>query len=473
MVDDGNHIEVNHSREHLSQLQFLKEGSNFISISEACIVGNGISEVNEEDKEKFIKVYENFEGNILKFVPASGAASRMFVALRTFLETGIEDEKIKSFFSKIEQLPFYHSAFSSLDKKEICRYVLYSNDFGFDSKPKGLIPFHRYDDSSVAPFEEHITEAKNYLGKNGKMELHFTVSEEHLKMFQQKWEDVLKAEPTLNETIKLSFSFQKKETDTVSLDDNKQVLCDENGKPVLRPGGHGALLENLSDVNADLIFLKNIDNVTVKSKLQDTIQYKKILGGMALTIKQIFDKAAEAIEKEELSDEQRKELIRLLKKYHFDISESTSDKGLFYFLNRPLRVCGMVKNEGEPGGGPFFVKYRNTHRAQIVEKAQINLKDERQKQIFLKSTHFNPVDLACIINDYKGRKFDLKSFVDKDTAIVSEKIYKDKPIKIYEHPGLWNGSMALWNTVFIEVPLSTFNPVKEVNDLLRPGHQNN
>jgi hypothetical protein len=370
----------------------------------------------------------------------------------------------------------------SHDYAVIIDYLLDEKGLDYGKLPKGLLKFHDYKTYSRTPVGEHMVEGAHYaLDKNDRISLQFTVSPEHFEKFN---EEVLRIGPVFEERFEaiydISFSIQKPSTDTIAADEYNQIFRDVIGRPVFRPGGHGALIENLNDLEADIIFIKNIDNVVPDHLKPETYRYKKVLGGLLLQLQKKVFEYLEELENNNITENHLNEIIRFCKKDLFRIIPSSfedlpfSDKirYLRIILDRPIRICGMVKNEGEPGGGPFWVE--NTHgeiSLQIVETSQIDIKDPEQKEILNNATHFNPVDLVCGITNYKGEKFDLRNFVDPETGFISLKSKDGRQLKALELPGLWNGAMAGWITIFVEVPIITFNPVKTVNDLLRDQHQ--
>lgn len=406
----------------------------------------------------------------VKFIPASGAATRMFEDLYKYLDNHIETEAITTFFDHLEKFAFYEDIKGFMEEEHIDRntisdrvklinYIL-SGRMNYGSLPKALIKMNMYEDHSTTPIEEHLFEGEKYLNPNH-LKFHFTISKDHEELFNEYVSSVLRG----TDNIKISYSFQKEKTDTIAVDmDNKPFLL-EDGKPLYRPGGHGALIENLNDIDGDIIFIKNIDNICHRDYIEDTIKSKKALASLGYKYKKRIDGYIKAI----LSDDY--DLVEINDFISKDLNitykgELSKDRALS-FLNRPLRVCGVVKNQGEPGGGPFFVDNGQYSDLQICEKAEINLKDNEQLEILNGSEFFNPVDLVCFTKDYKGDKFNLLDFINEERYFISKRTYKGKEIKALEHPGLWNGAMHHWNTLFVEVPLSTFNPVKEVNDLLR------
>lgn len=484
-----------------SQLRRLADGFPYLKIEAPATVGNGIARPSEELLQQSIDIWEKYllsGHSIMKMTPASGAASRMFKDLFAFLN-GKKDKPdndfMKKFFNEIEQFPFYHRlnrelltlygrSIDSLIKekkyKDVVEILLNTPGLGYGHLPKGLLMFHRVPGTSRTPLEEHIAEGAQYAcGKDKKVNLHFTVSEEHLPLFEAKLEEV-KAfmEHQYDISLNVSLSVQKPSTDTVAaLPDGEPYR--ENDALFFRPGGHGALIENLNDLDADVIFIKNIDNVVPDSLRESTILYKKVIGGVLVGTKMKIDQYCRELKQGVPSEETREEMLQFLRTV-LCVTHDNADKMspeeeaeyLFSKFNRPLRVCGMVKNEGEPGGGPFLAYSPDgTVQPQILESTQINPKDKEAQKMLKDASHFNPVDLVVATKDYEGNKFNLIDFVDPATGFISEKSREGVVIKALELPGLWNGAMSDWNTIFVEVPADTFNPVKTVNDLLRPAHQ--
>ena len=458
------------------QLACFEKGFPYLQLAAAASVdNNGIMIADADAQKKYLAAwdaYKDSDKKIVKFVPASGAASRMFKNLFEFLGADYDVPTTsfeKKFFDHIHSFAFYNdlnaacldntgkdieALLSEHNYKAVVANLLESAGLNYGSLPKGLLKFHRYADGVRTPLEEHLVEGALYAaGKTGKVNVHFTVSGEHRALFQ-KLVDAKAAEYTQKYGVEynISFSEQKASTDTIAADMENKPFRD-NGKLLFRPGGHGALIENLNDLDADIVFIKNIDNVVPDRLKDDTVTYKKLLAGVLVTLqKQAFD-YLELLDSKDLEDA---DLVIYLRKK----------------LNRPMRVCGMVKNVGEPGGGPFLAYNPDgTVSLQILESSQIDMNDPEKKAMFEKGTHFNPVDLVCAVRDYKGNKFNLLQYVDKATGFISYKSKNGKDLKALELPGLWNGSMSDWSTIFVEVPLSTFNPVKTVNDLLREQHQ--
>lgn len=364
--------------------------------------------------------------------------------------------------------------------KAVVSALLEAAGLNYGSLPKGLLKFHKYEDGNRTPVEEHLVEGALYAAnKNGKVNVHFTVSPEHRALFKALVDEKASAyAKKYGVDYNVSFSEQKPSTDTIAADMENKPFRD-NGKLLFRPGGHGALIENLNDLDADIIFIKNIDNVVPDKMKGDTVLYKKLIAGVLVALQQKTFSYLQLLDSGKYTHDQVLEILQFLQKnLHCKNPEvkNLEDSELAIYLkkklNRPMRVCGMVKNVGEPGGGPFLAYNSDgTISLQILESSQIDMKDPAKKEMFEKGTHFNPVDLVCAVRDYKGHKFDLVKYVDKATGFISYKSKNGKDLKALELPGLWNGAMSDWNTVFVEVPLSTFNPVKTVNDLLRAQHQ--
>jgi hypothetical protein len=491
-----------------SQLNVFKIGITPTHIKEAATINNGILYFNNHEKKEFINYYDANKKNnsIIKFIPSSGAASRMFKFLFKFLkEYDSKKETINSYINKNnisemtlflfgkEQLPFFklvekflpkdYNQLSESEKAILFTKIILDDDkLNFGEIPKGLLPFHQYKNEIATAFQEHLFEAASYACNKGMAKLHFTVSEKHKNKFKHELTRI--EEHVSNKTdckFDISFSFQKNKTNTIAVTPKNKVFREEDYSLLFRPSGHGALIENLNDINDDIIFIKNIDNVVAKNLSETVAENKKMLGGVLLKIKNETYKFQKQLESSIISEEEiiiiANFIIKTLNVVINPEFEKYSKKYQIQYLsekiNRPIRVCGMVKNEGEPGGGPFWVKNENgTISLQIVESAQINTENKSQKEILNNATHFNPVDLVCSIKNHKGEKYNLLNFVDTKTGFISSKTKLGKELKALEVPGLWNGAMANWNTIFVEVPLETFNPVKTVNDLLKPAHQN-
>ena len=463
-----------------AQLDRFKTGFDSLTIIAPATIKDGILKLSEEQIKTAIEDYRNAEIDVLKFVPASGAASRMFKNLFAFLESNGKDEKENAsrFFEKIENFAFFNDLKEVFENKsthsfeekigeqdiQVIASLLTEDGLNYGNLPKGLLKFHRYEDQSKTPAQEHLQEGVAYAKKKERVKIHFTVSPAHTELFQKHTKEALKSYPTVD--MKIDFSIQKESTDTVAVDSDNNLFRNEGGEILFRPAGHGALLENLDQLDAEVIFIKNIDNVVPDRLKEITIKYKEAIGGVLLSYQaKAFDLLRKADAGEDISVEGTSLLAEMGAKGAFSLDEVVQN------LNRPIRVCGMVKNEGEPGGGPFWVKSGNMETLQIVESAQIDSSNDEQRSIFEKSTHFNPVDIVCGVKNYKGEKFELLAYRDDNTGFITEKSYQGKKIKAMELPGLWNGSMAHWNTIFVEVPLITFNPVKTIMDLLKANHQ--
>ena len=482
------------------QLQFFKDGISKVNLVRSAVKNDGISVYNEQEIKSYIQFFDENKQNldIQKFVPASGAASRMFKFLSEFInEFDVENDTINSYINHkkctelsvflvgLKSFPFYPElkqktieVYPNYFEKErevrnylLIKTLLSKEHFDFANKPKGILPFHQKEDKIVSPIEEHIKESIFYEVPNKKSKIHFTVSTEH----QSSFEKITKQ----HENVAITFSFQQETTDTLAVNNDNTPFRNDRGELVFRPGGHGALIENLNQLASDIIFIKNIDNVS-QNHMVDIVKYKKLLGGILFKLQQQIFSFLQELESESVSIEKVSEIklfaqkqLHIIFPNNFEMyKKSFQIQYLFNELNRPIRVCGMVKNEGEPGGGPFWIKEENGKISlQIIETSQIDLTNEKQVQIVNEATHFNPVDLVCGVKNYKGEKFDLTQFVDENTGFIVSKNKNGKPYKAYELPGLWNGAMANWLTLFVEVPLVTFNPVKTVNDLLKPAHQ--
>ena len=459
------------------QVELLKKNDSFLKIHAPATPKNGIKQI--ENVKKFTDLFDKHTQNykICKFVPASGAATRMFKRLIAFNQNPTIDNfndgdnfSVQTGFERLSDFAFFDTLKSCKDfseaPTELAEAILYSC-LGYGGIPKGLIEFHKYPTESRTAFEEHLHEALKL--SSDKISIHLTVSPEFLDDFKSKLEEI-RTKTGIN--INVSFSVQEKSTDTVALYDDGSLAKNEDGNILLRPGGHGALIQNLNKIDANIVFVKNIDNLTHGDYLNETITYKKLLGGVLVDA---VNKIYEINSKLNNSPENRdiKAALQYFKEeFNADLNNSKDKtKDILEFINRPIRVCGMVKNTGEPGGGPYWVEKDGKTSLQIVEKAQIDLSKNNQKEHLSNATHFNPVDLVCYLKSPNGKQFDLNNFVDKDACFVSEKTHLGKNIRVLEHPGLWNGAMADWLTIFVEVPLITFNPVKELNDLLRPMHQ--
>lgn len=495
----------------LDQLQTLKKGIPFVDLQSAATANNGLLVYTEDEHQRLVNLFESKKEtlDLLKFTPASGAATRMFKFLFEFLENYNLDQgsinayinkfnvpELRLFFVGLDSFPFYKKInkrlkkkyanrdFSDLDLNRL-RFVqemLNEDTLNFGKKPKGLFPFHAYKRHIATAFEEHLFESALYATKNRVARLHFTISEAHRSSFHKRFKKRRAyIESKTGMTFDITYSYQESCTDTVAMTSSNQLLRDKNGALVFRPGGHGALINNLNKQEADLIFIKNIDNVVVSKYKKEVAFYKKMLAGKLIELQEkSYDYLRNINNQKILSEHQIKEVVAFLTnelhlKTASGFAEDTMPNQVAYLkrcLDRPLRVCGMVRNEGEPGGGPFWIRGdNNTEGLQIIESVQIDPENEAQQVILNSATHFNPVDIVCGVKDYKGQKYDLSKFINPKSGFIAHKSYEGEQIKALEHPGLWNGAMAHWNTIFVEVPLITFDPVKTVNDLLKPAHQ--
>ena len=481
-----------------AQIDNFKQGFPKAHLDAPATPANGgIQVLNDKEIARYEKSYRTLGKGlrILKFVPASGAATRMFKDLYAFSSTyfGLagnfakEFPEVQQFLENIHTFAFFNDLkacmmASDLDIEEylqrgdystVINFLLKEQYLGYGSLPKALLKFHRYGEVQRTPLEEHIVEGALYArSSDGTVNLHFTLSPEHRTAFRRKIAEVKHYyESTFGITLKITFSEQKHYTDIIAVDEQNQPIRDEEGRLVFRPGGHGALIENLNEQHADLIFVKNIDNVVPDWMKHTTVIYKQVLAGMLLELRQKTFDALRTLDGH--PDEKTLRRIARFAKEELNIMvpDGCDAKNLHSLLNRPMRVCGMVKNLGEPGGGPFYtIDSKGSRSLQIVESAQVNHRDPQQEALFQASTHFNPVDLVCCTRNYRGRYFDLRQYVDPMTGFISKKTKGAVTLKSQELPGLWNGAMADWITLFVEVPVATFNPVKTVNDLLRKEH---
>lgn len=494
------------------QIQFFIKGFPFMNLVKPATIDDGILRLSEVNLKELIEFFEDSANNleIIKFVPASGAASRMFKSLYSFIEIyegerkGYDDfmssnglRTIMQFAQKIKNFAFYDDLKETLHKKGkdldkmimmmdyvgVIDGILKENGLNYGNLPKALLKFHKYNNTSRTSLEEHLVEGAFYANNNNIIKIHFTVSNEHKELFISLVNNVKNVYKKLfNANFEITYSEQKNSTDTIAVDLNNNPFRNSDNSLLFRPGGHGALIENLNDLNADIIFIKNIDNVVPDRLKQTTYDYKKALAGLLLQYQnEIFKIINEIKSNNDISDEKiniiesflNSKLNHVFIPHYNDFNKSQKIEYLFSKLNRPIKVCGMVKNEGEPGGGPFWAMNNDKSISlQIVESSQIDMNNSEQFEIFQKSTHFNPVDLVCGVKNYKGEKFNLLNYIDKNTGFISKKSKDGKDLKALELPGLWNGATSDWNTIFVEVPLITFNPVKTIDDLLRPEHQN-
>lgn len=482
------------------QIQQLRHGLPMLKVEAAATVPSHILRLSIQEQDEMIALFDRtlMEGQlqVAKFVPASGAASRMFKSLLSWINDNDNDnlndndngngnlpDDVDRVVGNLQRFPFY-DALNALCLKEtgedidalkahhrerdILRLMLLPEGLNLSNQPKGVLPFHSYEEGTRTPVAEHIVEALAYVAAEGKKpQLHFTISPEHEELFVQAIRETKD-----HERVAISHSFQKTSTNTLALDAEGNLFRTEQGELLLRPGGHGALIENLSELDADIVFVKNIDNVVPDHLKEPTIRYKKVLGGLLVSLRQRCFQWLARVEQEALSErllQEAEQFVRHDLHIGFTTASTLSERKAFLqtILNRPIRVCGMVKNEGEPGGGPFLVKNDDgTTSLQILESVQI-----ADKRLMTTATHFNPVDLVCSITNAEGRHYNLPDFVDKNAGFISEKSQGGKTLRALELPGLWNGAMSRWNTVMVEVPTETFAPVKTLSDLLRPQHQ--
>lgn len=483
------------------QLEHFKNGFPYLKINATAAPDNGIIVVSEAKVNDSIECWQNYLSEhykVVKFVPASGAASRMFKDLFAFLnEKKVEptNDIERDFFLNINRFAFFEELSKKCLEKtgkdieqlisenkfqEIISCLLLEDGLNYGQLPKGLLTFHRYDDGVRIAMEEHLVEAALYASSNHVSHIHFTISHDHYTAFVKKVNEILPHyEGKYKMKYEISFSEQKPATDTIAVNLDNTPFRNSDGSLLFRPGGHGALIENLNDIDSDVVFIKNIDNVVPDHLKEGTVKWKQVLAGYLVNIQKKSFAYLEQLEQPACSRKTLEEaLVFVEHEMNCRVGETTtlSDQELQNLLiaklNRPIRVCGMVKNQGEPGGGPFWIE--NTDGSislQILEESQVNKNDEHAVDVFKHGTHFNPVDIVCSLKDYKGHKFDLTKYIDKEAGFISSKSKNGKDLKALELPGLWNGAMSDWNTVFIEVPIETFNPVKMVNDLLRSQHQ--
>lgn len=486
----------------MKQLEDFKKGFPFLELKAAASVGKGILAVSPKETDKYIECWENYRSEnhkITKFVPASGAASRMFKDLFAFLSSDYESPQTsfeRNFFDGIEKFAFYSDLNSVCVRNEgkgirqlvaggqyksVVSNLLESKGLGYGSLPKGLLKFHKYCENARTPLEEHLTEGALYVkGVDAHVRLHFTVSPEHRSLFEDlALVSSRQMAAQYGVVYDISFSEQKPSTDTVAVDLQNRPFRNEDGSILFRPGGHGALIANLNEIDSDIIFIKNIDNVVPDHLKADTVKNKKLIAGILISLQARIFKYLRLLDSGGYDWASLDEIIRFVQTELYcrnDNLAKLNEKQIISYLrgklNRPIRVCGMVRNVGEPGGGPFVaLNADGSYSLQILESSQIDMNDEEKRRMFSEGTHFNPVDLVCGVRDYNGQKFNLPDYVDHSTGFISSKSKNGRELKALELPGLWNGAMSDWNTVFVEVPLSTFNPVKTVNDLLRTQHQ--
>ena len=478
-----------------NQLHQFETGFPFLRLEAAAAVGRGIVAPDGKQRSEYEEAWNEYKAQghrVVKFVPASGAASRMFKNMFAFVD-GENDVPTtdfeKKYFDNIERFAFFAELDAVCQKnlgkgvkalmadgryKDVAAQMLKPEGLNYGQLPKGMLLFHNYPEGARTPMEEHLVEGALYAASNGQAHVHFTVSHEHMDFFRQKVAQ--KADGYAQKygvSYDITFSEQKPSTDTIAANPDNTPFREADGSLLFRPGGHGALIENLNEIDADVIFIKNIDNVVPDRLKAETVEWKQVIAGVLVTLQQKafgylrrLDEGATEAELAEMAQFVEKSLCTDPK------GQTVDAQYLRRKLNRPMRVCGVVKNVGEPGGGPFLTYNQDgTVSLQILESSQIDTQNEEYMKMFTQGTHFNPVDLVCAVKDYKGQPFNLPDFVDRTTGFISSKSKGGKELKALELPGLWNGAMSDWSTVFVEVPLGTFNPVKTVNDLLRDQHQ--
>ena len=478
-----------------TQLHQFETGFPFLRLEAAAAVGNGIVAPTEEERKKYVAAWQAYKAQgrrVVKFVPASGAASRMFKNMFAFVDAPYDvptTDFEKKYFQDIEKFAFYDALDAVCQKnlgkniktllaegqyKAVAAQMLKPEGLNYGQLPKGMLLFHKYAEGARTPMEEHLVEGALYAASKGEAHVHFTVSHEHMDFFKAKVAE--KADGFAKKydvKYDITFSEQKPSTDTIAANPDNTPFREADGSLLFRPGGHGALIENLNEIDADVIFIKNIDNVVPDRLKPETVEWKQVIAGVLVSLQQqafdylrLLDQGASEAQLQEIAQFVEKCLCTNPKQHKVDANYLRSK------LCRPMRVCGVVKNVGEPGGGPFLTYNQDgTVSLQILESSQIDTKNEEYMKMFTQGTHFNPVDLVCAVKDYQGKPFNLPDFVDKTTGFISSKSKGGKELKALELPGLWNGAMSNWSTVFVEVPLGTFNPVKTVNDLLREQHQ--
>ena len=483
------------------QLGEFKTGFPFLRLEAAAAIGKGIVAPSEAERKMYVEAWQQYKAEgmkVVKFVPASGAASRMFKDMFAFVDADYDvptTDFEKKYFDNIEKCAFYGELDAACQKnqgkgikalmaegnyKAVAANMLKAEGLNYGQLPKGLLLFHNYAEGPRTPMEEHLVEGALYAASNGEAHVHFTVSHEHMELFKAKVAQ--KADLYAKKygiKYDISFSEQKPSTDTVAANPDGTLFRNSDGSLLFRPGGHGALIENLNEIEADVIFVKNIDNVVPDRLKDDTVEWKQVIAGVLVTLQKKAFEYLRLLDTGKYTHEQIEEIIRFVQQdlccRKADIKELEDADLVIYLrnkLNRPMRVCGVVKNVGEPGGGPFLTYNQDgTVSLQILESSQIDKSNKEYMEMFTKGTHFNPVDLVCAVKDYKGNAFDLPKYVDSTTGFISQKSKSGKELQALELPGLWNGAMSDWSTIFVEVPLSTFNPVKTVNDLLRDQHQ--
>ena len=478
-----------------TQLEEFKTGFPFLKLEAAASIGHGIIAPDSEERQRMVDAWNAYKAEgkkIVKFVPASGAASRMFKDMFAFVDAPYDvptTDFEKKYFDNLEKFAFYDALDAACLKNEgkgvkaliadgkyktVAATMLKAEGLNYGQLPKGMLLFHKYAEGARTPMEEHLVEGALYAASKGEAHVHFTVSHDHLEFFKAKVAE--KADGFAQKygiKYDITFSEQKPSTDTVAANPDNTPFREADGSLLFRPGGHGALIENLNEIEADVIFIKNIDNVVPDRLKPETVEWKQVIAGVLVSLqKQAFEYLR--ILDGNPSDAQIAQIAQFVEKCLCTNPKNNKVDAEYLRkkLNRPMRVCGVVKNVGEPGGGPFLTYNQDgTVSLQILESSQIDTNNAEYMKMFTQGTHFNPVDLVCAVKDYKGQPFNLPDFVDKTTGFISSKSKGGKELKALELPGLWNGAMSDWSTIFVEVPLGTFNPVKTVNDLLRDQHQ--
>lgn len=455
------------------QIENFRAGFPALPVVRAAAGGDGVQQLSTEEIAEAEARYDSRRKELrtIKFVPASGAATRMFKELFEYVNDDKRTPGIDRLITNLEKLAFFAELAKYLkpqiDDKDVVRNIIIDG-LGYGSKPKGLVTFHAYKEGARKPVEEHLVEAALYASNGERAAIHFTVSPEHREGFLKLLEERQSYyEQKYGIKYDVSFSEQSPATDTIAVNLDNTPFRTDDGKLLFRPAGHGALITNLDKLEADIIFVKNIDNVTTDERKPDTVTFKKVLAGELLRLQ---ERAFELLRAFERGEDRTAEAVAFLRdELCCKLPEGASRELVIESLDRPIRVCGMVKNEGEPGGGPFWVRDdRGREQLQIAESSQIAKEDIH---LMKEATHFNPVDLVCGVMRYDGTKYDLTKYTDPKTGFISQKSAGGRDLRAQELPGLWNGAMANWNTLFIEVPISTFSPVKVVQDLLRPEHQ--
>jgi hypothetical protein len=501
-------------RQVISQLEAFQRASPYLRLKRPCTIADGIHAISEGELAALSELHREAanQGRCLKFVPASGAATRMFQLPLWFYthEPRISRDEIArraeageakfkdllAVINSIDHFAFFNDlkevmANADLDirallerdeSEKIFEYLLTPRGLKYANLPKGMLKFHQYPDGSRTAFEEHLVEAAEYVrDAQGICRLHFTISQEHREDFEVLLQKVRSLYEGKNRVrFQVDFSIQRQSTDTIAVDLENRPFRLADGSLHFRPAGHGALLDNLNGLTGDIVFVKNIDNIVPDRLKGPTFIWKKALAGYLLKIQGRIFSYVEKLEGGIDEDEFFREVFEFSRGELFlpipeGLRRESASKKREYFLsilNCPLRVCGQVPSRGEPGGGPFWVEGKDGSLSmQIVERAQVDPDSDEQGEIWRSATHFNPVDIVCGVRDYRGNPFDLGQYVDPDAIVITTKSKDGRELKALELPGLWNGAMARWITIFVEVPLITFNPVKTINDLLREEHQ--